>query len=92
MEKDNKKKTLTITSNLKRKIDTSAINTGGKKSFAVEKKKTFKESKASVKNNQTHFWNKQAPDKLYLLQLENRLTFYLLKNAHFGALSDSKTD
>ena len=53
MEKDNKKKTLTITSNLKRKIDTSAINTGGKKSFAVEKKKTFKESKASVKNNQT---------------------------------------
>ena len=42
MEKDNKKKTLTITSNLKRKIDTSAINTDGKKSFAVEKKKTFK--------------------------------------------------
>ena len=37
MEKDNKKKTLTITSNLKRKIDTSSINTGGKKSFAVEK-------------------------------------------------------
>ena len=46
MEKDNKKKTLTITSNLKRKIDTSAINTGGKKSFAVEKKKTFKETES----------------------------------------------
>ena len=38
MEKDNKKKTLTISSNLKKKIDTSAINTDGKKSFAVKKK------------------------------------------------------
>ena len=37
MEKD-KKKTLTISSSLKKKIDTSAINTDGKKSFAVKKK------------------------------------------------------
>ena len=37
MEKD-KKKTLTISSNLKKKIDTSSITTSGKKSFAVEKK------------------------------------------------------
>ena len=41
MEKD-KKKTLTISSNLKKKIDTSAISTGKKKSFPVEKKKPFK--------------------------------------------------
>ena len=37
MEKD-KKKTLTISSNLKKKIDTSSITTSGKKSFEVEKK------------------------------------------------------
>ncbi len=37
MEK-NKKKTLTISSNLKKKIDTSSITSGTKKSFAVEKK------------------------------------------------------
>ena len=39
MDKD-KKKTLTISSNLKKKIDTSSISTSGKKSFSVEKKKT----------------------------------------------------
>ena len=37
MEKDNKKKTLTISSDLKKKIDTSSLNTDGKKSFAVKK-------------------------------------------------------
>ena len=37
MEKDNKKKTLTISSDLKKKIDTSSISTDGKKSFAVKK-------------------------------------------------------
>ena len=36
MEKD--KKTLTISSGLKKKIDTSSISTSGKKSFSVEKK------------------------------------------------------
>ena len=33
-----KKKTLTISSNLKKKIDTSSISSSGKKSFSVEKK------------------------------------------------------
>ena len=44
MEKD-KKKTLTISSSLKKKIDTSNIKTSGKKSFSVEKKKAFRPSK-----------------------------------------------
>ncbi len=44
MEKD-KKKTLTISSNLKKKIDTSSFSSLGKKSFSVEKKKTFKSKK-----------------------------------------------
>ena len=40
MEKD-KKKTLTISSGLKKKIDTSSISAGGKKSFSVKKKRTI---------------------------------------------------
>ena len=42
MEKDNKKKTLTVSSGLTKKIDASAINTDGKKSFSVKKKEPFK--------------------------------------------------
>ena len=38
MEKD-KKKTLTISTNLKKKIDTTAISSGNKKSYSVEKKR-----------------------------------------------------
>ena len=48
MEKD-KKKTLTISSNLKKKIDTSSISSSGKKSFSVEKKK-FLDPTNNLKN------------------------------------------
>ena len=42
----NKKKTLTISSSLKKKIDTSSISTAGKKSFSVDnKKKSFRSNK-----------------------------------------------
>ena len=41
----NKKKTLTISSDLKKKIDTTSISTSGKKSFSVEKKKPYKPNK-----------------------------------------------
>ncbi len=44
MDKE-KKKTLTISSDLKKKIDTSSITTSGKKSFSVEKKKHFNQNK-----------------------------------------------
>ncbi len=44
MDKD-KKKTLTISSDLKKKIDTTSIKTSGKKSFSVEKKKPFRTNK-----------------------------------------------
>ena len=44
MDKE-KKKTLTISSDLKKKIDTSSISTSGKKSFSVEKKKNFRSNK-----------------------------------------------
>mgnify|MGYP001351066136 CR=1 FL=1 len=50
MEKD-KKKTLTISSNLKKKIDTTSISTSGKKSFSVEKKKSYKSNKSFHKTS-----------------------------------------
>ena len=58
MVKD-KKKTLTISSNLKKKIDTTNIQSSGKKSFSVEKKKPFKNHKSFNKfgsslNNDTN--------------------------------------
>ena len=50
MEK-NKKKTLTISSDLKKKIDTTSISTSGKKSFSVEKKKVYKSNKTFNKTS-----------------------------------------
>ena len=50
MEKG-KKKTLTISSNLKKKIDTSSISTSGKRSFSVDKKKPFRSNKALNRSN-----------------------------------------
>ncbi len=50
MDKD-KKKTLTITSDLKKKIDTTSIITSGKKSFSVEKKKSFRPNKSFKKQS-----------------------------------------
>ena len=51
MEK--KKKTLTISSSLK-KIDTTSIQTSEKKSFSVDKKKPFKGSKPAGRQNFQH--------------------------------------
>ncbi len=48
----NKKKTLTISSSLKKKIDTSSISSSGKKSFSIEKKKPFKANKSFNRTNQ----------------------------------------
>ena len=41
-----KKKTLTISSDLKKKIDLKTISTSGKKSFSVEKKKPYRSNKS----------------------------------------------
>ena len=60
MEKD-KKKTLTISSGLKKKIDTSSISAGGKKSFSVKRKEPFRGNKNSNRSNQT-FNQVKSPD------------------------------
>ena len=63
MEKDNKKKTLTISSDLKKKIDTSSINTDGKKSFAVKKKEPFRGNKNINRVNQNQNLTKNSDPK-----------------------------
>tara|TARA_Y200000002_G_scaffold116198_1_gene95115 strand:+ start:1667 stop:3841 length:2175 start_codon:yes stop_codon:yes gene_type:complete len=62
MDKD-KKKTLTISSDLKKKIDTTSISTAGKKSFSVEKKKPFRPNKSSSKNTITPHINPDLKKK-----------------------------
>ena len=44
-EKKNKKKTLTISTTLTKKIDISTLAKDGKKAFSIEKKKQFKNPK-----------------------------------------------
>ena len=59
-----KKKTLTISTTLTKKIDISSLNKAGKKSFSVEKKKpfkSFKDSKSSSKQPST--FKKPDPKK-----------------------------
>jgi len=59
-----KKKTLTISTTLTKKIDISSLNKTGKKSFSVEKKKpfkSFKDSKSSSKQPST--FKKPDPKK-----------------------------
>ena len=51
MEKD-KKKTLTISSDLKKKINTSFVSSSNKKSFSVEKKKPIRSNKNFNRNSQ----------------------------------------
>ena len=40
-DKKNKKKTLTISTNLTKKIDISSLSRDGKKAFSIDKKKTL---------------------------------------------------
>ena len=62
MDKD-KKKTLTISSNLKKKIDPGSISTSGKKSFFVDKKKPYKTAKTNKLNNQNVHSNQENKKK-----------------------------
>ena len=76
MEKD-KKKTLTISSGFKKKIDTSTIKSFGKKSFSVEKKKPFRPNKQTNRLNP----NPSLPDMKKKIMLENLLNSRQLKTS-----------
>ena len=67
MEKD-KKKTLTISSNLKKKIDTSRISPSGKKTYSVDKKKLFRPNKSFNKISSPNLNLQQDSKKKILLE------------------------
>ena len=80
MEKD-RKKTLTISTNLKKKIDTSSISTQGKKSFSVQKKKPFRQNKS---------FNRGAPNSNFENSKEDKKKNFqgnLLSNKQLKILS-----
>ena len=62
MEKD-KKKILTVSSNLTKKIDTSSISSDGKKSFSIDKKKTFRPNKQFKKSSSSPNFNLSQDNK-----------------------------
>ena len=62
MEEKNKKKTLTISSNLTKKIDISTVKKDGKKSFSIGKKKPFKGTRDFQKQSKS-FANNNFPAK-----------------------------
>ena len=64
MDKD-KKKTLTISSDLKKKIDTTSISSSGKKSFSVEKRKPFKPNKSFNRTSSTPNINIDQKKKIF---------------------------
>jgi len=70
MDKD-KKKTLTISSNLKKKIDTRSISTSGKKSFFVDKKKPYKTVKTNKQIIRMFIQTKKIKKRILLENLSN---------------------
>jgi translation initiation factor IF-2 len=56
-DKKNKKKTLTISTTLTKKIDISSLSKDGKKTFAINKKKPFKSKPSTNKTGPSNFLN-----------------------------------
>ena len=78
MDKD-KKKTLTISSDLKKKIDTTSISTSGKKSFSVEKKNRLEPNKSFNKPSLSPNTNINPENKKKKILQENLLNNKLQK-------------
>ena len=57
-DKKNKKKTLTISTTIKPKIDISSISRDGKKTFSIEKKKPFRQTRSNKPNTNTSSFGK----------------------------------
>ena len=100
MEKDNKKKTLTISSNLKKKIDTTSISTDGKKSFAVKKKEPFRGNKNTNRPNQnlntTKSPDPRTTDDKFLMEIivegDDKKMRKLLKETGASEINEKDTD
>ena len=62
-DKKNKKKTLTISTTLTKKIDISSLSKDGKKSYSIEKKKPFKSTRGPKKTNTSSFPSTRTDNK-----------------------------
>ena len=63
VDKKKIKKTLTISTNLTKKIDISSLSSDGKKTFSIDKKKPFRQSRDNKPTNNTGGPNKSGPSK-----------------------------
>ncbi len=91
-DKKDKKKTLTISKSFTKKIDMSNINKGGKKSFAIEKKSSFKNTKSFNKNNLNTSFHKRADPKKTLNRkfIEQQATKEFIKKSEDKIASKKK--
>jgi hypothetical protein len=62
-DKKSKKKTLTLSTTLTKKIDISSLNKDGKKSYSIEKKKPFKSTRGTKKTNTSSFPSTRTENK-----------------------------
>jgi len=62
-DKKSKKKTLTLSTTLTKKIDISSLNKDGKKSYSIEKKKPFKSTRGTKKTNTSSFPSTRTDNK-----------------------------
>ena len=62
-DKKNKKKTLTISTNLTKKIDISSLSRDGKKSFSIDKKKSFRQQRENKSQPNSSNFNKPSSSR-----------------------------
>jgi len=80
-DQKNKKKTLTISTNVSKKIDLSSLLSGGKKTFAIEKKTPFRSSRNNKLNTKPDNAKKPDPTKKTIVRkfIEQQATKNFIK-------------
>ena len=63
VDQKNKKKTLTISTGVSKKIDISSLSRDGKKTFSIEKKTSFRSSRDNKSSSGSNTFKKAEPGK-----------------------------
>ena len=85
-DKKNKKKTLTISTNLTKKIDISSLSRDGKKAFSIDKKKPYRPTRDNKSPSNTGNFNKPGSSRQNIVRkfVEQQYSF----DATYGTLPD----
>ena len=85
-DEKNKKKTLTISSNISKKIDISSLSSDGKKTFSIEKKSPFKSSRDNKSTSTPGSSRKTEPVKKNIVRnfIEKQATKNFVKKDEKG--------